>query len=70
MSRRPQPHPGDAAHAGSRAGEGRTAAPAPPAWERPRILYREPLEAMAAVCAPSPPAKSNPGLCPEGPISS
>jgi len=36
----------------------------------PRILYREPLEAMAAVCAPSPPAKSNPGFCPQGPISS
>jgi hypothetical protein len=39
-------------------------------WARPRILYREPLEAMAAVCAPSPPAKSNPGFCPQGPISS
>ena len=36
----------------------------------PRILYREPLEAMAAVCAPTPPAKSNPGFCPQGPISS
>jgi len=40
------------------------------AYERPRILSREPLEAVAAVCAPSPPAKSNPGLCPQGPISS
>jgi hypothetical protein len=39
-------------------------------WERPRILSREPLEAVAAVCAPSPPAKGNPGLCPSGPISS
>lgn len=39
-------------------------------WEPPRILYREPLEAMAAVCAPSPPAKGNPGFCPSGPISS
>lgn len=36
----------------------------------PRVLYREPLEAMAAVCAPSPPAKNNPGTCPTGPISS
>jgi hypothetical protein len=44
-------------------------APRPP-WEAPRILYREPLEAMAAVCAPSPPAKGNPGFCPQGPISS
>ena len=39
-------------------------------YERPRILSREPLEAVAAVCAPSPPAKGNPGLCPTGPISS
>ena len=39
-------------------------------YEAPRILYREPLEAMAAVCAPTPPAKSNPGFCPQGPISS
>ena len=36
----------------------------------PRILYREPLEAMASVCAPAPPAKGNPGFCPQGPISS
>lgn len=36
----------------------------------PRILSREPIEAMAAVCAPTPPAKSNPGLCPRGPINS
>jgi hypothetical protein len=39
-------------------------------YQAPRILYREPLEAMAAVCAPTPPAKSNPGFCPQGPISS
>jgi len=39
-------------------------------YQPPRILYREPLEAMAAVCAPTPPAKSNPGFCPQGPISS
>lgn len=39
-------------------------------YAAPRILYREPLEAMAAVCAPSPPAKNNPGFCPQGPISS
>ncbi|MCU1244890.1 MAG: hypothetical protein JWN02_800 [Acidobacteria bacterium] len=36
----------------------------------PRILSREPLEAMAAICAPRPPAKANPGLCPRGPINS
>lgn len=39
-------------------------------YERPRILSREPLEAVAAVCAPAPPAKGNPGACPSGPISS
>lgn len=39
-------------------------------YQAPRILYREPLEAMAAVCAPAPPAKTNPGFCPQGPISS
>ena len=39
-------------------------------YQPPAILYREPLEAMAAVCAPAPPSKSNPGLCPSGPISS
>lgn len=40
------------------------------AYVPPRIVHREPLEAIAAVCAPSPPAKSNPGVCPMGPISS
>jgi hypothetical protein len=39
-------------------------------YEKPQIIYRAPLEAMAAVCAPSPPAKGNPGVCPSGPISS
>lgn len=36
----------------------------------PRILSREPLEAMAATCSPRPPAKGNAGLCPRGPINS
>jgi hypothetical protein len=40
------------------------------AYERPQVIYRAPLEAMAAVCAPAPPSKSNPGICPSGPISS
>jgi hypothetical protein len=40
------------------------------AYEKPQVIYRAPLEAMASVCAPSPPARSNPGLCPSGPISS
>lgn len=39
-------------------------------YEPPRILSREPLEALAAVCAPAPPAKANPGACPSGPIAS
>ena len=38
--------------------------------ESPSILYREPLEAVAAVCAPVNPAKADPGACPLGPISS
>ncbi len=33
-------------------------------YEPPRILSREPLEAVAATC--SPPGKSNPGTCPVG----
>ncbi len=39
-------------------------------YEAPRILSREPLEAVAAVCSPAPPAKGNPGACPSGPIAS
>lgn len=31
-------------------------------WEKPRILFREPLEAVAAACLPSPPGKSA-GVC-------
>ena len=34
------------------------------AYRRPEILYREPLEAMAALCTPSPPAKGTQGSCP------
>lgn len=37
-------------------------------YRPPEILYREPLEAMAAVCTP--PGKNDPGMCPSGPISS
>lgn len=36
----------------------------------PRILSREPLEAMAAICSPRPPAKANAGACSLGPINS
>lgn len=39
-------------------------------YRRPEILYREPLEAMAAICTPVPPAKANLGMCSQGPISS
>ena len=39
-------------------------------YEPPRILFREPLEAMAAICTPHPPAKANKVVCPMGPISS
>jgi len=36
----------------------------------PSIVSREPLEAMAALCSPRPPAKANAGTCPSGPINS
>jgi hypothetical protein len=39
-------------------------------YAAPKIVSREPLEAMAAVCSPTPPAKGNAGLCPSGPINS
>ncbi len=49
---------------------GRPEPPSKRAYERPRIVSRELLEAVAAICAPSPPAKGNPGSCPQGPIAS
>jgi hypothetical protein len=39
-------------------------------YSPPRILSREPLEAMAAICRPAPPSKANAGACPFGPSSS
>ncbi len=45
-------------------------APEKRSYDAPRILSREPLEAVAAVCSPAPPSKANPGACPIGPISS
>jgi len=33
------------------------------AYEPPRIVYREPLEAVATACTPSPPAKGSPAAC-------
>jgi hypothetical protein len=39
-------------------------------YTAPRILSREPLEAMAAVCTPRGLAKANNGACPRGPINS
>lgn len=39
-------------------------------YEAPRIVYREPLEAVATACTPSPPAKGSPAACSLGPISS
>jgi len=38
-------------------------------YEPPRIVYREPLEAVAAACTTQT-SKGNPGACPIGPISS
>ncbi len=39
-------------------------------YETPRVVYREPLEAVATVCTPAPPAKSTVMVCSSGPISS
>jgi hypothetical protein len=36
----------------------------------PRIISREPLEAMAAICRPTPPSKTNAAVCPNGPANS
>ncbi len=49
--------------------EGGTPAPRP-AYEPPRILFREPLETLAVVCSPNPPAKGTIATCPCGPLSS
>ena len=40
------------------------------AYAPPVVVSREPLEAMAAICSPQPPAKANAGQCPVGPVSS
>ena len=60
----PAAHPAAPATVAAAAGQARRA------YEPPRILFREPLEAMASICSPHPPAKANKGLCPMGPISS
>lgn len=39
-------------------------------YETPKIVYREPLEAVATTCLPAPPAKATVGSCPVGPIAS
>lgn len=39
-------------------------------YVKPRILSREPLEALAGTCSPVPPAKTNRVLCPNGPNQS
>ena len=35
----------------------------PKPWQRPRILSREPLEAVAAACVPAPPGKPDSIQC-------
>ncbi len=37
-------------------------------YEKPRLLFEEPLELFATVC--NPPAKSTVAMCSSGPISS
>jgi hypothetical protein len=39
------------------------------AYEAPRIVYREPLEAVATACTAGT-SKGNPAACPIGPVSS
>jgi hypothetical protein len=39
-------------------------------YATPRIVSREPLEAMASICRPVPPAKTNAAVCPSGPSNS
>lgn len=39
-------------------------------YRPPQILYREPIEVIAVVCAPEGIAKEDTGLCPSGPIKS
>lgn len=36
----------------------------------PRIVYREPLEAVATTCQPAPPSKGSVAVCSDGPLSS
>jgi hypothetical protein len=43
--------------------------PSKKAYERPRILFREPLEVAAVLCGNSG-GKGDPFLCPAGPINS
>jgi len=53
-----QPEPGELVGTGRRP------------YQPPCILFREPLEAMASICSPAPPAKHNVAACHTGPISS
>ena len=39
-------------------------------YEPPRIVYREPLEAVAVLCSPVGIAKGDQGTCPQGPLFS
>ena len=40
------------------------------AYVTPRIVYREPLEAVATSCTPAPPSKGTPVSCNLGPTQS
>ena len=43
-------------------GEVRSRKQARKVYEKPRIIFREPLEVVAAACTPSPPGKTS-GIC-------
>lgn len=63
IAMRHRPHPPQTSEPGAaNAGDKR-------AWERPRILSREPLEGVAVVCIGGT-AKSDVFVCPGGPITS
>jgi len=51
-------------------GAGRARPQARKAYERPRIIFREPLEVAAVICSSTPGGKADTLSCPTGPISS
>lgn len=61
---------GEVQQGATRGGGGEPQGPEKKPYEPPRVVAREPLEAVAAVCAPVPPAKRNAVTCRNGPSRS